>query len=274
MRYLKDDLYMEWLCFKQHVHFSLRNKRYLLIALAQYFYSLKSFQQARSLRYTFCTLQLIDDYLDGDRTCPYEPLDYINNLKTAMKARSFDHSDLQQMARFFIGRTYQISTMGEDSRKSFEDLVEIMMADRRRVLEKKIYTKRELDFHHHTTFKNSLDIVLMALESPLRSYAMPEILKIFAWCSTVRDLKEDLDKSLINIPSDIAAKVDHFLDLSTEKKIHAVPIKSWLNEETENAKKLFVICDKKLQTIKNIHGAFVFKMFLNSMRKYTKNRFQ
>jgi hypothetical protein len=271
---LKKDLYMEWLCFKQHVHFSLRDKRYLLIALVQYFYSVISFRQARSLRYTFCTLQLIDDYLDGDRACPYEPLEYINNLKAAMKSSSYDQSDLHKMTETFMKRTFQIPSMGEESRKAFEALINIMMDDRKRVLAKKIYSKRELEYHHHTTFQNSLDIVLMAMESRLRSDSIPEIIDIFSWCSIVRDIKEDLDKSLINIPSEVAAKVDHFDHLSTNKKIHSLPVKNWLNEETEKAKKNFLICDKKMEAIKTIHGAFIFRIYLNSMRKYTKSRFQ
>lgn len=265
---MKDDLYMEWLCFKQHVFFSLRNKRYLLIAITQYFYSLISWRQARSLRYTFCTLQLIDDYLDGDRACPVEPLVYLEHLKKGIASKTFDQSDLQQMTKFFLIRTEKIPQMGAEARKAFDELIEIMMADRKRVLSKTNYTSRELQYHHHTTFRYSLDIVLMALESPLRSESMPEILDIFGWCSTVRDLEEDLDKSLINIPSEITAQVPGFMQLPTDKKIQAAPVKNWLIQETLKAEKLFSVCDRKLETIKPIHGSFVFKMFVNSMKKY------
>ncbi len=269
---MKDDLYMEWLCFKQHVFFSLRNKRYFLIAITQYFYSLISWRQARSLRYTFCTLQLIDDYLDGDRKCPgdVEPLVYLEKLKQSIGEKPFDHSELQQMTKFFLRRTEKIRAMGSESRKAFAELIEIMMADRRRVLDKTIYSSREMQFHHHTTFRYSLDIVLMALESPLRTDSMPEILDIFGWCSTVRDLEEDLDKSLVNIPSEVTSKVPDFLALKTSEKINSPVVKNWLIEETYKAEKLFIICDKKLQTIQNIHGSFIFKMFLNSMKKYLK----
>jgi len=267
---MKDDLYMEWLCFKQHVFFSLRNKRYLLIAITQYFYSLINWRQARSLRYTFCTLQLIDDYLDGDRPCPdrVEPLRYLENLKQSIGKNSFDSSELQQMTKFFLLRTEKIPTMRIEARKAFYELIEIMMADRKRVLEKNIYSSREMQFHHHTTFRYSLDIVLMAMESPLRSETMPEILDIFGWCSTVRDLEEDLDKSLVNIPSEVTAKVPNFLSLKTSEKINSPVIKNWLIEETYKAEKLFTVCDHKYEVIKNIHGSFIFKMFLNSMKKY------
>lgn len=267
---MKEDLYMEWLCFKQHVFFSLRNKRYLLIAFTQYLYSLISFRQARSLRYTFCTLQLIDDYLDGDRACPVEPILYLEDLKKAIAQKVFDQSDLQQMTKYFLKRTEKISTMGTEARKAFNELIDIMMADRKRVLARNIYNARELQYHHHTTFRYSLDVVLMALESPLRSESMPEILDIFGWCSTVRDLEEDLDKSLVNIPIEITSRVDHFLDLPTKDKISTAPVKNWLIQETDKAKKLFVICDNKMEAIRPVHGSFVFKIFVSSMKKYLK----
>lgn len=267
---MKDDLYMEWLCFKQHVFFSLRNKRYFFIAITQYLYSLISWRRARSLRYTFCTLQLIDDFLDSDRPCPVEPLIYLETLKTAISENKFDQSELHLMTKFFLQRTTQIPTLGAEGRKAFDELIEIMMADRKRVMTKTIYSTRELQYHHQTTFRYSMDIVLMALESPLRSESMPEILEIFGWCSTVRDLEEDLDKSLINIPAEIASKVTGFMDLPTAKKIAALPVKGWLIDETEKAEKLFLVCDKKLETLKPIQGSFVFKMFLNSMKKYLR----
>lgn len=267
---MKDDLYMEWLCFKQHIYFSLRNRRYLLIAITQYFYSFINWRQARSLRYTFCTLQLIDDYLDGDRQCPMEPLDYLNRLKQAIVNRKFDQSELQLMTKCFLKRTEKIPAMGAEARKAFDELIDIMMADRRRVLNKVIYSGRELEYHHHTTFRYSLDIVLMALESPLRSSSMPEILDIFGWCSTVRDLEEDLNKSLVNIPAEIASKVPRFEELKTSEKISTTPVKNWLINETIKAERLFKICDTKLDAIKSIHGAFVFKMFIKSMKKYLK----
>lgn len=265
-----NQLHMEWLCFKQHVYFSIRNRRYLTIAVIQYLYSFFKWNQARNLRYTFCTLQLIDDILDEDRKCEIEPLDYLDNLKIAIKNNQYNSSDLEQMTKFFIQRTEQFGPMKDEAINAFFELIDIMMADRRRVLAKKIYSKEELQHHHHTTFKYSLDIVLIALESPLRSSSMPEILDIFAWCSTVRDLKEDLDKSLINIPLEITSQINNFLNLPTEKKINSPLVHSWLIDETKKAEELFSICNRKMEEIKSIHGSFIFKIFLKSMKKYTR----
>ncbi len=261
---------MEWLCFKQHVYFSIRNRRYLFIAIAQYLYSFINWKHAQNLRYTFCTLQLIDDILDGDRKCEIEPLDYLENLKTAISKKQFGPSDLEQMTRFLLLRVEQFGPMKDEAKKAFSELIDIMMADRRRVLSKNIFNKEELLYHHHTTFRYSLDIVLIALESPLRSSSMPEILDIFAWCSTVRDLKEDLDKNLINIPLEITSQVNSFNSLTTEEKISNPVIHRWLVDETKKAESLFLICDSKMKEIHSIHGSFIFKMFLKSMKKYTR----
>lgn len=265
-----NELIMEWLCLKQHFYFSLRNRRYLIIALSQYLYSLKSFRQARSLRYVFCTLQLIDDYLDEDRNCEMEPLQYLENLKIAMKTEQFDRSDLQVMTCHTLARLKDLNTIPKiEALTAFNELIDVMMNDRRRVMARRIFTQEELTLHHNTTFKYSLDIVLMAMESKLRTNDLPEILEIFAWCSTVRDLKEDLDKNLVNIPLEVTSQVDQFDSLSTPDKIHHPKVHQWLVSETRKIEKIFLICDKKLLTLKPIHGANIFQLFVKSMKKYT-----
>ncbi|MGZ3807286.1 MAG: hypothetical protein ACXVCE_04310 [Bacteriovorax sp.] len=261
---------MEWLCFKQHIYFSLRNRRYLTIAVTQYLYSFYNWKHAKNLRYTFCTLQLIDDILDGDRQCEIEPLDYLEQLKTAIQKKEFNSSDLHQMTKFFLLRTEQFGPMIHEAKVAFNELIDIMMADRKRVLAKRIFTKEELRHHHDTTFRYSLDIVLIALESPLRAAHLPEILDIFAWCSTVRDLQEDLEKDLINVPLEITSKIEHFPSLKVDQKIKHPLVQSWLVDETRKAERLFLICDEKMKELRPIHGSFIFGLFLKSMKKYTR----
>lgn len=266
---MKNKIIMEWLCFKQHLHFSLRNSRYLTIALAQYFYSFFNWKKAQNLRFTFCTLQLIDDLLDGDRKCKIEPLQYIELLKIAIKKNQFDSSNLHTMTKILLLqiKTFRYST---EALYAFEQLIDIMISDRKRVLSKTILTKKELELQHNTTFKYSMDIVLIAIESPLRSSDMPEILEIFGWCSTVRDLEDDLSKDLINIPLEITSNILNFENFSIKQKSSHPLVRSWLSEETKKAKTLFLECDDKMKILKHRHGSFIFKIFLNSMKKYTR----
>lgn len=266
---MKNELKMEWLCLKQHFYFSLRNRRYLLIAISQYLYCFFHWKQARNLRYSFCTLQLIDDLLDGDRPCVIEPYEYLQKLQKSIQSDIFDQSELQQMTRFTLMRIKNHSPFASEGQKDFNILIDVMMNDRKRVLEQKIFSAAELKLHHHTTFRYSLDIVLIALESKLRTNDLPEILDIFAWCSTVRDLEEDLDKQLVNIPLEVTNQIGNFRQLSTKEKINHPLIHQWLVNETKKAERLFEICDQKLVPLKPIYGSNIFRLFVKSMKKYT-----
>jgi hypothetical protein len=246
----------------------------LIIAVSQYIYSLLNWRRARNLRYTFCTLQLIDDLLDGDRSCEMEPLLYVQQLKEAINRSSYDNSDLHVMTKALLARINKVFIDEEEAYRAFLELIDIMMEDRKRVIGEKIFTYKELRHQHHTTFSYSLDITFMAIESSLRTRDLPEILDIFGWCSTVRDLEEDLDKNLINIPYEVASKIPNFMELSTKEKMHHPVVCQWLNAETERAKELFAVCDRKVKPLLRRPGAFMFTMFLSSMKKYTRVRFQ
>ena len=47
--------------------------------------------------------------------------------------------------------------------------------------------------------------MLRAIGSDVSSKDVPHLIDAFGWCSTMRDLEEDLEAGLINIPADTLA---------------------------------------------------------------------
>ncbi len=84
-------------------------------------------------------------------------------------------------------------------------LLERMCVDRERVLATRVSSATELADLHRATFRGSLDLMLIAADSPLRAIDVPELVEALGWCSTVRDLDDDLAHGLINMPREIAA---------------------------------------------------------------------
>ena len=80
-----------------------------------------------------------------------------------------------------------------------------MCVDRERVLSTRVSSATELAELHRATFRGSLDLMLIAADSPLRAIDVPELVEALGWCSTVRDLGDDLSHGLINMPREIAA---------------------------------------------------------------------
>lgn len=262
-------LYIEWLCLKQHFYFSLRNRRYLFIAIAQYLYFFRSPRRSYQLRLVYCTLQLVDDIVDGDRKFKFNPNEYIENL---LKDKHFNNAnhDLKVLYLASIKRINSKFLQKDEALLKFKRLICTMLFDYNRVKNKIILSKKELIEHHHKTFSDSLDIVLMALDSKLRTSDVPTILDIFAWCSTIRDLEEDIQKGLINIPSDIVFSIPNFYSLKITEITNNSKIVAFLNTWTKEVEGIYPKAYQEYELIKNESGASIVKLFLNSMKKYLR----
>lgn len=263
-------LYIEWLALKQHFYFSMRNKRYFIIAFFQYLYSLKSPRKSFQLRLVYCTLQLIDDIIDGDRNFEYDKKTFIQNLIDKKYQTIPDH-ELKKLYQYTYNQFDKTFTNKEEIKLKFDRLIYTMLFDLDRVDKKIILPMSELLNQHYKTFEDSMDVVLIALDSPLRTNNVPAILEIFAWCSTIRDLEEDLDKGLVNIPTEVVSKIKNFDQLKTNEQVANNEIKNFISDWNAKIKTLYPIAYLEYSEIKKQNGSFMFKMFLDSMKKYLPN---
>lgn len=252
---LKEQLWLteEWLCFIQFYHFTRRHRRYGTVGLALYILSFKNFKLAQRMRHGFCALQLIDDYLDGDRPSEIEPALLIAELQQAIVTDQWNSSDVQRLMQAFLS---QVAGMPEEAeiRKHIDNVIHAMLRDRERVRNKEVLDAISLREQHHKTFTASLDIVLAVMQSQLRTKDLPEILDIFAWCSTVRDLDDDLSKGLVNIPRDVWGDLERS--------------QAWIDTQTRSAQAIMTQAELKLTHLGDDPGKKVFAIFLKSMKVY------
>lgn len=270
----QDRMHVDWICFKNYVIFAKRHVRYVWIALGLTVASLGRWRERRVMRTGFCFLQIVDDLLDGDRACEDEPLEIVNRLIVALKTNRFHPSnggDVNVLARTF--RTDLIQTAGPHALSLTIKLMRVMQADRRRVLDHQILTIQQLRKQHRLTFSLSIDLLLIASKAALRAANVPELIDAFGWCSTVRDLKEDLQAGLVNIPESVlqaAFKSGARLEYNSLMESEAIRI--WMQAELEQACLLLDLTDVRLAKLKGRAGVSVLIMFTNSIRNYAKHR--
>ena len=82
-------------------------------------------------------------------------------------------------------------------------LLHTMHLDRLRAERAQLWTEAEIAAQHRRTFTRSLDLLLAALGSSVRGRDLPELVDALGWCSTMRDLPEDLRAGIVNIPSEL-----------------------------------------------------------------------
>jgi hypothetical protein len=201
MHFVYPRLWIELCCLWQCAQFSRRHRRYFVIFLAIYAPSLLHWRRYRAVRLGFCAAQWIDDLLDGDRPSEREPLEIVDELETSTDSLSrLTHAFFEEMP---------------SAREDFLALVRTMRRDRLRVLRHERWFAAELDAHHRATFTLSVNLLLMTTRCTARADQVPALIDALAWCSTFRDLDEDLRKGLNNIPAE-ATDIDHWAQAKQE----------------------------------------------------------
>jgi membrane-associated phospholipid phosphatase len=248
----------ELLSLRNFAQFSRRHRRYFFISLAVLAAGVPHWRRQRLARTGFAFLQAIDDVLDGDRASDREPAEVADELIASLESGAFASHDLARLGAAF--RAELVARGGPAALETTVRLVRAMRRDRQRVLAGEILDRAALDAQHRATFEPSVDLLLLAADSPLRATDVPELIAALAWCSTVRDLDADLARGLINIPANVMARA----------RTDPQAVGEWLSAERAAAIPLLDACDARIAGLRGQRGARLLARFSRSMRRYTR----
>jgi len=258
---------VDLLCLRNFDRFSRRHRRYLGISLLVIATGIPHWRRARLARTGFAFLQSIDDLLDGDRASDREPLDVADEMIASLESGRFASHELARLGASF--RAGLLARGGARAVTTAISLVRAMRRDRERVLGGEVLDREALVAQHRATFAPSVDLLMLAADSPLRAHDLPELVDAFGWCSTVRDLDEDLRHRLVNVPLDVyrAGMAQRpLMMLDDLPKTQAV--EEWLADEGARAARLLDRSDERLRALGDERGARLLRRFVASMRLY------
>ncbi len=263
-------LRVEALCVRECYRFARRHPRYLLIALVLYGQSLPRWRSTRVVRAGFCFLQLVDDVLDGDRPVPGEPLDWVDALLARLEADGGEDPDVA----ITLGRVFLAELADADARAGALRLVRVMRRDRERVLERRELGAEALQAHHRDTFQLSLDMLLHGARAHVRAAQAPTLLDALGWCSTMRDLAEDLDKGLLNVPAEVARAVraEGADPWRYDALVGSVAGRAWLVAEHGRARVLLDQAGDELAALAGRPGVELLRLFHRSIEAFWARR--
>ena len=260
---------VELLCLRNQLRFIRRHRRYLVITLALWAASVPRWRKRRVLRTGFCALQAIDDLLDGDRECDGEPLDVVDDLLAQIERRSFGERPLERLVGAFVDDLEAAG--GQHALDQAVELIRVMQRDRLRQRDRIVLGECDLAEHHRRTFSLSLDLMLIAGDCEVRSADVPELADALGWCSTVRDLEDDLRRGLISLP---AAIVDAASDeVGSDQPLawrSSSTVQGWLEQERHLTLDRLDAVDRALGELRGRHGARVLQRFARSVRRYAE----
>ena len=210
---------VEWLCVGECLRFSRRHRRYLVIFVSLYLHSLRHWAHARAARYGFCFLQLYDDIMDGDRATATSPDDVAAQTIAAWETGAFrQNTTLERIGRALHAALHTVPLLpGDDPHGDVLALLRAMHVDARRIATASVLTASEVKEQLRGTFHHSLNVLLIASRLRTRAREVPDLVEAMGWCSVARDLDEDLRKGLVNVPSEVVARVHAAGDALTSR---------------------------------------------------------
>ena len=265
-----ESLRVEALCVREMYRFSRRHPRYLLAALGLYRYALPDWRATRVARTGFCFLQLVDDVLDGDRPVTGEPLDWVDTLLARLESGGEEREDVAAT----LGRWFLAELRDDGARAEALRLVRTMRRDRERVRERRELDAAALRAHHRETFELSVGLMLHTARAEVRALDSPALLDAFGWCSAMRDLREDLDKGLFNVPAEVALAIrtEGSDPWRYESLVGSAAGREWLMAEHGRARSLLDAARGELLALEGRAGLALLRLFHRSIEGFWAKR--
>ena len=215
-------------------------------------------------------LQHIDDILDGDRPCSIEPADVVDDILGQMEKGSFEDSPLACLARCLWEDMGRFQTEYDDPRSEVLTLIRLMQRDRFRVKDKLLLSSNELIEHHRKTFYYAVNLMLTLGGTEVRAQDAPDLIEAFGWCSTMRDLQEDIEKGLVNLPASVisAARSQGLETIEYASVVKAPAVKQWLRDEYRRATEHLDRFEQALLRLEGKRGVGILRLFHKSIRRF------
>ena len=265
-------LRVELTCLAEIYRFSRRHLRYLVVGLLIYRQSLFHWQKLRPVRVGFCFLQHIDDVLDGDRPFRGEPAEVADRMIDQIEQGSFDDTPLGCLGRCLWEDMAEYQAGADHPREELVLLIRRMQCDRYRVKDHVLLSQKELLDHLHQTFHYAVNLMLILGGAELRARDAPDLIEAFGWCSTMRDLQDDIEKGLVNIPASIVEEAYPHgpAMVQYETLVRSPAVQQWMRSEHARALRHLDRFEVQLKRLQGKRGVAILRLFHRSILRFAK----
>ncbi|HXD09219.1 MAG TPA: hypothetical protein VN653_04085 [Anaerolineales bacterium] len=271
MSKLPDPAWIEKICLREFLYFIHRHRRYFITFIAIYLYSLFAWRRTRLLRASHCLAQHIDDILDGDREVDIPPLAYVDELLYQVETGNYSlNSPISALACYVFNEAELQSTVDKNIRAELLSLFKTLRVDRQRFEACQPLPKEQLDKQHHRTFIHAINISLMITGSRLRASDVPEMVGALSWVSPMRDLREDLQRGLINIPLEVVAQAQNegASSLNYDDLITTRTLRDWIRQEFQRGQASLNAIPARLRMLWPKRGTLEIWAFYMEIKRY------
>lgn len=263
----------EWLWLANQYAFARRHRRYAWISVLIYGQRLCNPARGRLLVSGYVFLQAFDDWMDGDRPAPNPPAIADALLSAWPQGRFTDDAEWMRLAAHFR-HELQGTRHPAQACQEVQALLATMRDDYLRARTRAVWTEAQILAQHRRTFSHSLNLLLIALDSPLRARDIPELVDALGWCSTLRDLREDLRAGIINIPLSLWQTLDSDTQHDPERLIRHPLLQAWMENGRRHTLRQLAQLDERLPALAaDRAGKRIVRIFAGSVRQFARKRY-
>lgn len=257
----------ELTCLRFNYSFMKRHRRYLIVFLLILWHSLFRWRATRVVRFTYALAQRLDDILDGDFPVEGEPVEVVDGVIHQLEAGVYEDNDLGRLAQLVANELTNLCSGQDDPLEELIALLRVMRLDRERVRQQLLLSRSELVEHQRQTFQHSVNLMLIGARAELRAQDADELVRAFGWCSTLRDLPEDIEKGLFNIPREVIerARWEEGARLDYSSLTATSAVRQWIEQLHNEGKENLDCFAAKLESMKTKKGAGILTIFMKSM---------
>lgn len=222
--------------------------KYGALVAGMYALSLKDGELGKVIRTSYLFLRHIDDYLDEGKENPNGRLPYVLDLRNQIESGGFAREPkIAELAKYSLEVLERKAGPSDNPRQDFLTVIDSMVFDYKRSKERSMLSNEDLNDYYHDTFFSVVNLTLIALGSQFRANDIPALSYGQGRVFSVRDLEEDWQRGVINIPKEILeqAKLTQYSTIG-EVKEHTV-IRKWLYDELSQSKEELIAVKIKLQ---------------------------
>lgn len=223
--------------------------KYLKIILGIYLLSFFNEAHADTFRRGYSFVRHIDDVLDGDRYVSSDPLSYVEDLRHQVETHNFQKRGIGILAESALEKLDRIKKPSDDPTSDFLRAIDGMIFDYKRTKERTVLTEAELEDYYMRAFDPVVNLGLMGLHPSLRSSDVPALSYSQGRVYTVRDLRSDWVKGIINIPKETMEKTLLTPSSGVEEIEASSEVKKWFHQVFSSSKPELLELQKQLKII-------------------------
>ena len=195
------------ICLKEAVHLAFRHPKYWIVVAGAAVNRVLHPKRGKVFNASYFFCRHADDFLDGDRKIKGNPEEYVLKIVEGMKERTSDSPKILDLYHYAIEELDKLKERRDDPEQAFARVIHgHSLFDYDRSKQPTLLSLEELGRYYRDSFEPVLDISMIIAGSRFRGADLLELVHSTGHLYSIRDMKTDLSRNIINIPRDEIAK--------------------------------------------------------------------